>query len=456
MQTLAAADEQKLIAGVKTAVDLVDNQGMSPDEALIKVARDSQLTPGFVRAAVSAFNNGRQLAQFRANDNILDKLAEFPLADYDAIHEAIWGGSEKSARDSYRYDGAIHEDYSRGPAWLADQQREKVAHAPLNYPPLPKLKPYQPDGTRKMIVAYSNHQRVKQAFEEQRGKYSAAHDNVTMRVSLLKNYFNKLAMDRLPFHQVDYAAQTYFGAHGKALMDHLASLFPKEKRAADMRVLYEKPLDLNAAPFSYVKLAIDAAVNVCRTKEAMDSAYQALEKSAEDLSPFALAPQSQSPLDPVSVSLIEDTAPVKVASWLGGAAIASGTKGMLDRALGPQARAQAVDDAWLSLEDPDHNNELRKIRAQTMLNGMLSDPENPISGYDPDIVLNAFNELSQLAPRVAEQPAALQPLLAKRLAGHSEPFEVKEITDMEKGLKDARTTTPSTSIMTNAPNSILG
>ena len=86
------------------------------------------------------------------------------------------------------------------------------------------------------------------------------------------------------------------------------------------------------------------------------------------------------------------------------------------------------------LGSPDHENELRKIRAQVMLAEMMSDSENPISGHDPEEVLAAYNDLAQLAPRIAEQPAAVQPLLAKRLAGNVEPFEVKEIGDIEKTL----------------------
>ena len=73
-----------------------------------------------------------------------------------------------------------------------------------------------------------------------------------------------------------------------------------------------------------------------------------------------------------------------------------------------------------------------------MVAEMMGDPDNPISEYEPEQVLNAYNELTQLAPRLSQQPAAMQPLLAKRLAGHVEPFEVKEIGDMERGLQQTQ------------------
>jgi hypothetical protein len=154
--------------------------------------------------------------------------------------------------------------------------------------------------------------------------------------------------------------------------------------------------------------------------------------------------------------LIEDGE--KRAFWglAGASMVGAGTKSMLDKALGPGGRKEDVEKAWLDLEDPDHENEMRRIKAEAMLAGMMADEENPVSGYDPDQVLTAYNEIAQMAPRAAEQPAALQPLLAKRLAGNMEPFEVKEIAELEKGLKDVKQPTPNTQLLSNAPDSLLG
>ena len=72
-------------------------------------------------------------------------------------------------------------------------------------------------------------------------------------------------------------------------------------------------------------------------------------------------------------------------------------------------------------------------------------------------VITAFNELSQLSPRLAEQPAAVRPLLAKRLAGEVQPFEIGEILNMEKTRKDSQVVTPRTrKLLDDAPDSLLG
>lgn len=138
----------------------------------------------------------------------------------------------------------------------------------------------------------------------------------------------------------------------------------------------------------------------------------------------------------------------------GGAAIGT----LLSRGLGdyPKTKSDLIDDAWLDLEDPKHQNELRKIKTHAMLNSMMTDPEDPISGHDPDKVLAAYNEISQMAPRTAESPGALKPLLRKRLAGHTEPFETKELTDIEHGISRTKLPTPNTSILNEAPSGLLG
>ena len=38
VDTLSAGEEKKMIDRIKSAVDLVDNQGLSPDEAITKIA----------------------------------------------------------------------------------------------------------------------------------------------------------------------------------------------------------------------------------------------------------------------------------------------------------------------------------------------------------------------------------------------------------------------------------
>jgi hypothetical protein len=106
---------------------------------------------------------------------------------------------------------------------------------------------------------------------------------------------------------------------------------------------------------------------------------------------------------------------------------------------GNEAKEQ-VEKQIGELESPGHMNELRKIRAQTVLTQLMSDPESPLSEYDPDEVMQAYNQVVQLSPRLADQPSALGPLLNRKLMGNTEPFEVGETLKLEESLAKTQPT----------------
>jgi len=481
MQSLTNNDEQKLLDGVRQAVRYVDDNNMSPNDALIKVSRDLSLLPGQTRAAVSAFNNGRQVAQWKANTPVLDKLAEFQLADYDIIHDAVWGGDEKTANDHYLSMGdEVHEDYASAPKWVDMRDSQKLAA--LDIPSRTDITKeaseevdeheFRHNSDRRASAAWSNYDMARRTYEDHRSKHAAAQDLLGIRLNILSNYFKKFAHDRLPFDVVDKATETYFGSSGRALMDVISERFPKEKRAADTKRHWESPTNLDAEPFTFVGNAVESAKEVNATKAALDMSKEALDAAKENLSPFSQAPiQSSSrefspflidngrgqdkvadeqPADQLPrhdchgvhpdqthEEWLESSEKEAAGGLLTGAIIGGGAKPAMEALIGSEGRQRKIQDTEDKLGDPDHENELRKIRAQVMLSEMMSDGENPISGHDPEEVMAAYNELAQLAPRIAEQPAAVQPLLAKRLAGNVEPFEVREIGDIEKSLASA-------------------
>tara|TARA_R110002020_G_scaffold16515_11_gene58288 strand:- start:823 stop:2205 length:1383 start_codon:yes stop_codon:yes gene_type:complete len=441
MPNLTSGDEQKLLEGVKQAVHYVDENGMSPNEALMKVAKDMSLTPGFVRATVSAFNNGRQVSQWRANDSVLDKLAGFPIADYDEIHRGIWGGTEKEANEKYVSLGdEIHSDYQKAPQWAKEDDLSKLATMDLGIEKAAEAEEIpayiqEHENTKKAYVAWNSYDHAKRAQEDARVKESAAKDALTMRLALLTNYLKKFARDRLPFDVIEKAAQSYYGTRGTALMDILAERFPNEKRAADTKRYWDKPLSRDAEPFTFMHNAIKAAADLNEAAAALKMAKQAREEAKEALLPFVPAPtQPKSEKDTTfSISLIDGGVGEKEARLL--PAVLIGDK--LQKSMGSDDTLdREVTSIENKLNSPEHNDDLRRIRAQVMLAEMMGDPDNPISEYPPEEVMSRYNELAQLAPRISEQSAAMQPLLAKRLAGQTEPFEIKEISDIEKGLKE--------------------
>ena len=123
-----------------------------------------------------------------------------------------------------------------------------------------------------------------------------------------------------------------------------------------------------------------------------------------------------------------------------GAGLSSGITGVVGATLGkafaPATEADVEAEAVGEIFDPAHEAELRKIRTQAMLSEFIStDPV--ISTYDPEEVAAAYNQVVQLAPRTAQQPAVMRGLLRKMLQQQDalEPFEAGQLAEVEERLK---------------------
>lgn len=454
MESLSKTDEKLLLDGVKSAVDLVDNHGMSPDDALQKVAQKYNYSPGFLKAACNAFNTGRQLAQWQANQSVLDKLASFPLANFENISNKIWNKSEeKTATTSYippqfnSYEKQAKQDLLNMNLSLFTKQASFT-----NQPTIDEI------ANNKVKKAYDHLDYYKRLADQSRTEKTAAATKLDASLGALKLYFSKSAYDRLPFAQVEHAVAAYYGKVGSSLMDHMAECFPREKRAADQPKNWEgfyKAVDRNKTPFNLVDAIIKQAEEYQQTVSSLDiatgkvnRAKAIVEKLAADLEPAEGVREAFNP------SLIEENnnndsipdAPAledemarqnqKQAATTSGIGIGLGFG--LANALGEYGakdKDKNVQREIEKLDSPEHVNELRKIKAQTLLTGLMSDPDNPLSKHDPEEVLSAYNQMVQLAPRLADQPAALGPLLNKRMVGNIEPFELLDTLKMEEAMR---------------------
>lgn len=468
--TLTGAEERRVLAQIKKAVDLVDNDGLSPDEAIAKVASDERAAPGMIGMLCRSYNTGRQLGQWRANTSILDKLAGFPLADPDRVTALVYPPAEtpKQAMLKRGFD----EEYSLPPSWLPDERVLAAQRRELS----PTTKQASPGcthcGKEKCTCEYKSssddwrmrqalgwQEKARHAHEEARRHEAATRDQLTGKVAGLVSYFKQASYNRLPFAQVEHAARVYLGP---AAVDLLKLAYErarlKEPRAGKIS-LQKTAFDLEGEPFTLIQACIKLAEDVLTAARWTGEARELMrEVEANSLRPFGRADVPAASRT-ASQSPPSSHASEKVAFGAVATSAAGNTLGnMATTVLGdyPQSKSDLVDKEWMELESPDHQNELRKIRTHAMLNSLLTDPDDPISGSDPDKVLSAYNEIAQTAPRAAYNSAILKPLLRKRLSGLTEPFEAKELVDIEKGLRDTRNVPPSNLALGQAPDGLLG
>jgi len=437
MQALSKSDEQQLLDGVKMAVDLVDNQSMLPNDAMHKVAKHMQFSPGFLKAACNAFNTGRQLAQWNANDSVLDKLASFSLADYATVHDQIWGQKvEKVASVSLLppiFDS--YEEQARQQLLRMDLTTLEKSAAVVEPHPLAVSE----HATNKIAKSYSNFDYCRRMAEEARREKSANEDRLNLKLHLLESYFRKFAQDRVPLAQVEHAVSVCRGVVGKSLMDHVAGQFTKEKRATDHKaswVGFQQEADWKKEPYTLIDATIKQAKDYYKASIELQKAEIKLAEAREITASFYQPYSDSEPHFPPHSNIMGEKRGSTASGMFASGAGFGLTRSLADSISGEHDKD--VERQINKLDSPEHTNELRKIRAQTVLTQLMSDPDNPLSQYDPEDVLSKYNEMVQLSPRLADQSGGIGPLLNKRMIGNTEPFEVAELLKMEGSLKDTQ------------------
>jgi len=98
----------------------------------------------------------------------------------------------------------------------------------------------------------------------------------------------------------------------------------------------------------------------------------------------------------------------------------------------PKSREDMVQDKMNELGAPEHEDALRAIRTKTMVHEMMTS-DSIISGYPYADVLDAFNHLSEVAPRAMQQRVMAQALIRKYLeqAAALDPFDVDQLLGVE-------------------------
>lgn len=434
MKTLSKQAEKEILATIENVCDMV-NDGSDPTDAVTKVANDRSLSPNFIRLVCAGYNTGATNYQREKEAGVLDKLAEFPLADADAVvaklypKDGILPLEQKSA-------SAVSEDYSRAPrpsVVQAYQRIQKVASYDLK-----KLAGADQSETverqipveDQMKHAYCKSLDEKRALDQSRWEYSVSQDKLLSLMGQLGDYFRKSASD-WTFPEVAYAVESRYGTPGRHLMNYVRTRNNVKQAEA---LVPTRAVDWDAEPFKLATDCLDAA----RESQKLKHAYQAkqsltYEKVGGLLRPFG--PEQPEPEKPI---LVGETQEKQAVGFLTGLLAVPAMRSLGDVAVkNTDSPSELVDTQVSELSDPLHENELRGIQARAMLQDFMSNDE-VIAGYDPDEVLTAYNEISQLSPRSATQAAVIRPLLRKRLtAGGIEPFEAAELANVEKTLGQA-------------------
>lgn len=475
MQTLTKKAEERLISALNEIADLT-NDGTDPNEAITKVASDKQIPAGHIQLLVNAYNTGRSTAQRRSSDDVWSKAAEFPLADTSVILENMYPDKVKTAADLAN-ETIVSYEYNVSPGWVDRMKAASSRARKIDWKMVDPPEPY-PVERDEYSKAKSQIKVARETADTARYKVAAAFTFAVQAKNDLLDHF-KLA-GCIPFQEVRKNAELLYGDVGKKLFDQLAREYPRLEKQASRKGLHPARGSVYDALAGCMELT-DAYLALKDDWQAKQADAELQEKQL--MRPFMRGPK----LDPV----LKVPVPTPVESHakeaasgdqpLGGLAkivqgwrnmrprgtqsAPDGTGSKIPRPLGPlsspmnvlgrtfapltQLRDTAgevkkdvfkkrLKDDYLSQPGPDleHEQQVNALNQEATLSDLLANDEI-LAHRDPHETLEAYSNLRQLAPRVAGNKELLRSYLRSRLEGGlGNIFELKQLSEMEKNLRD--------------------
>ncbi len=427
---LSKEAEDRLLKAARDVTTLVDDEGHSPTDAAVKVAQQYGLGPEMVKRVCEAYNAGRLTYQRESHHDILDKMASFELASPERAISILYPTSaldslkQKSAAARDAVVSAIYDHAPSGP-----RLDDVVAHRQyLDSIREPAVKAAAaPEATQTYSQKYAAYTKAGADRQLLELEYLESKDAFQYHVQRVAGYFKQASYDRLPYGAVAANAVLMFGTPGEAILGYLESRhgLNRIKEAADRKNPKHYCVDRTLEPYCSFGAAIKAAEETNRLQRLRIESDAALHKMAQAVGE-APAP-AEEPKQEVK-SVLSKKSNNLIMGALGGM-MQNSLRGAAPQ---PKTTQDLVKDYEGQLTDPDHEDKLRTIRAKAMLTDFMAN-DDVISGYDPNEILEAYNSISQLAPRTSTQPAVIRPLLQKWLAqgGKIEPFEAAETANIE-------------------------
>ena len=414
MDKLSRDQERQITQALQETVGLINN-GTTPTDALHKVAQAQGFGPQMVQRMAEAINTARMLSHLQKTSGAV-RANSFPLADPSNVLERMYPEHvqpeiKQASLTELAQPAAERTNYMR-----------KAAAVKVELPRL-KYASYAADPEARAKRTLDQRHNLKQASARAASDYRIEFNRLLHLVEKAASYFKQLEHE--PFELVEKKACATYGTLGRRCMDIVFSVanLSREKRASEIpaRVIF----DAKREPYATIDLLIKQAQTVS------SSAEHAVE-AEHNLHHFELKSGLRKQAEPALLDEVFSKKAMDPSELL--LTHGSTLLGLKDpSSAGPKREAEA------DVMDPQHEAELNSIGVQAMLNDFLSN--DPIIGsYDSGKVIAAYNELSQLAPAMAQQPAVMRGMLRKTLQqeGVVEPFEAQQMADLERKSKSPK------------------
>ncbi len=414
-------------------------QDYDPVTAGVKVSQEFGLTRDQIKLACQAYNRGVVNADRAEGDDFSAKFAVTSRIDPDDVIEKVYPTSLKAAVATGDVVSSVYSDMpttktaARQPLRLDENLRviRPKRKSELQQAVEPKEKEQSNYAKAKAKVAkISALKQNLNALESVAGMKRAAvvdafRSQFRRDVSVLP-LLHKTAVELygdIAGKMIDYVAQQMLGPIGR------------EKYAAECSpgcILGTQPFPLEAK--SGVLLAVKEAVDALFdwAKAEAEFPKQALElrvRANIDLQ------RGEIPQHLLLPGMTEDD--VKLAVWEKQSSMLMGLVGAMGARLGAANSppsgldTNAALDARVKLNDPAHQNELRRLNAEMMLNDLINNDE-VISSYSPEQVANAFEEIGTSSPGILDNPVLARAGMRRVLQGNLTTYDAESLVNQSQ------------------------
>lgn len=429
MSRMSKEAEAKIVDGIERVVDLVE-AGWKPNEAIIKIAGDGDYLPGHVRMMVHSYNTGRTNYQRKSSGSLFEKTAEFPVADAGAVLEALYPEHVKTAAEIHQAS-AVSDDYLSPPGRWNPSPVGRLEKAASYMPPLASkaIENYQRDPDRLVKKAFNLLRDLERERDQLRLRVTYSREKVAETLNDLDRHFKTLGR-AVSFTSARNNAIAAWGGVADRVMSKVAQANPNLVKEA-VRDARGGEVNPTLEPYRTIAACIKAASEYLDA----DAAFKDFDTKAAAATDSIVSQLLPPVKPPKQVGSILKAAFLGKATELVPSLIAADTVRGIAGRLKPPDGDKLNSTAYMAVTDPSHEARLRKIRTASILHGLLSNDEF-ISGEQPEKVTEMFNQISQLAPRSAEQPMLMRALIRRYMAqGQVDPHDIGQMVDMETRLK---------------------
>lgn len=430
MEKMSKEDEARILRALESVVQMT-NKGVSPDEALHKVAEAEHFGPQVIQRMVEAYNVSKTLSHMKSATGA-GRADSFTLADAAPILEKMYPEKVLSPREKAAAVFKPSEYVDKRDINFMDRMTKLAQALPQTKAPPPLPRDRDAAARRfmhKRSLLRREHDQAKSIYRTQ---WQQLHETVKEAAQYFRSIPHTL------FAQVERNVVGDYGGVGKATMNLVFQQAHVKEARDNTATLRATAYDASSAPYPQINKAIGLAEDLEKLASTAIDAEIALDdfelkhgfKKKAEYAPGVLDDLfSQLPYEDNALIPFDKSAFSPVDSLFSGGMRALN----LSEPDPDRVRRLAVAQVY----DPAHEEELRSIKSKAMLNDFLSN-DPVMSSQSPAQVLHVYNQIASTMPQLAGQPAVLRGLMRRMLEQQEviEPHEIQQLTGVEKQLRD--------------------